>query len=54
MEKPPLLDKNKIEKLLRCDDFVPIYTPRSAYNNLLEFDEKLLNELTLNFDPFTI
>lgn len=54
MEKPPNLDKKKISKLLKQEDSYPIFTPRSAFNNLLESDEKLLNEITLNFDPFTI
>jgi len=33
---------------------IPIYTPRTSFHMILESDELLLNDLTLNFDPFTI
>lgn len=33
---------------------IPIYTPRTAYSLIREMDEILLNDLAINFDPFTI
>jgi len=42
-------------KKFKGDEYaIPIYTPRSTYNSIRANDEMLLNDLTLNFDPFTI
>lgn len=32
----------------------PIYSPRTAYNQIRVSDEDLLADMTLNFDRFTI
>lgn len=46
---------SKTVKKFKGNEFaIPIYTPRSAYNFIRQNDELLLNDLTLNFDPFTI
>ena len=39
---------------LNSDYSIPIYTPRTSFHIILENDLDLLNDLTLNFDPFTI
>ena len=44
-ETPP---KNDIK------NFELLYSPRTEYSNLLEYEETLFNDLTLNFDPITI
>lgn len=35
-------------------NFELIYSPRTTYSNKLDEEEKLFNDLTLNFDPITI
>ena len=35
-------------------NFELLYSPRTEYSNLLEYEETLFNDLTLNFDPITI
>ena len=39
---------------LNSDYSIPIYTPRTSFHLILQNDLDLLNDLTLNFDPFTI
>ena len=45
---------NGIKKFKGNEYAIPIYTPRTTYNFIRQNDELLLNDLTLNFDPFTI
>lgn len=45
---------NTIKKFKGNEYAIPIYTPRTTYNFIRQNDELLLNDLTLNFDPFTI
>lgn len=42
------------KKLSKLDHVVPLYSPRTTYKQILQNDENLLADLTLNFDPFTI
>ena len=44
----------QIKKFKGNEYAIPIYTPRTTYNFIRQNDELLLNDLTLNFDPFTI
>ena len=46
--------QNGIKKFKGNEYAIPIYTPRTTYNFIRQNDELLLNDLTLNFDPFTI
>lgn len=48
------IEKLNLEKILSLEETIPIYTPRTSFHFLLLQDEQLLNDLTLNFDPFTI
>ena len=45
---------NTIKKFKGNEYAIPIYTPRTTYNFIRQNDELLLNDLTMNFDPFTI
>ena len=48
------MSNNTGKKLNKLDHTVPIYSPRTTYKLVLQNDENLLADLTLNFDPFTI
>lgn len=43
-----------ISKFQRSEKLLPIYSPRTAYKKILESDDRLLSDITLNFDKFTI
>lgn len=49
-----LMSTSGSKKLNKLDHTVPIYSPRTTYKFILQNDENLLADLTLNFDPFTI
>ena len=48
------IEKLRLNVELQTNFSLPIYTPRTSFNLIRENDEYLLNDLTLNFDPFTI
>lgn len=48
------IEKLRLSVELQTNFSLPIYTPRTSFNLIRENDEYLLNDLTLNFDPFTI
>lgn len=43
-----------LTRFQRNEKLLAIYTPRTAYKSILENDEQLLSDITLNFDRYTI
>jgi hypothetical protein len=47
-------NKDKIPEENQEENFILQYSPRTEYSMKLEEEEKMYNELKLNFDPITI
>lgn len=44
----------KIRSKKNMSEIVPIYSPRTAYKKIKATDEKMIADMTLNFDKLTI
>lgn len=44
----------KLRKKRNMSEIVPIYSPRSTYKKIKTTDEKMIADMTLNFDKLTI
>lgn len=43
-----------MRKIRNAADIVPIYSPRTSYKRIKATDEKMMADMTLNFDKLTI
>jgi hypothetical protein len=43
-----------LTKFHRGEKLVPLYSPRTSYKTILESDERLLSDISLNFDKYII
>lgn len=44
----------KMRKKKNMSEIVPVYSPRSTYKKIKASDEKMIADMTLNFDKMTI
>lgn len=48
------IEITKMRKKKNLSEIVPIYSPRTSYKKIKSTDEKMIADMTLNFDKLTI